>query len=83
MKGEAILQVTITGVGCPTKTGIEEVDGSAQLPGNGTEVVTEVVWDTTFEGTSVAFVGLTEETPFRAYLLENPARVVIDVLHPR
>jgi hypothetical protein len=83
VKGEAILQVTLTGVGYPTETGIEEVDGSAPLPGNGTEVVTEVVWDTTFEGTSVAFVGLTEVTPFRVYLLEDPARVVIDVLHPR
>ena len=83
VRGGAILQVTINGVGYPTETGIEEVDGSAPLPGNGTEVVTEVVWDTTFEGTSVAFVGLTEETPFRVYLLENPARVVIDVRHPR
>ena len=83
VQGEAILQVTINGVGYPTETGIEEVDGSVPLPGNGTEVVTEVVWDTTFEGTSVAFVGLTEETPFRVYLLENPARVVIDVLHPQ
>jgi hypothetical protein len=82
VEGEAILQVTITGVGYPTETGIEEYDGSAPLPGAGTEVVTEVVWDSTFEGTSVAFVGLTEETPFRVYLLEDPARVVLDVAHP-
>jgi hypothetical protein len=40
------------------------------------------VWDTTFEGTSVAFVGTTEETPFRVYLLEDPTRVVLDVVHP-
>jgi hypothetical protein len=82
VEGEAILQVTITGVGMPTETGIEEYDGSAPLPGAGTEVVTEVVWDSTFEGTSVAFVGLTEETPFRVYLLEDPARVVLEVVHP-
>jgi hypothetical protein len=83
VEGGAILQVTITGVGLPTETGIEEYDGSAPLPGAGTEVVTEVVWDTTFEGTSVAFVGLSEELPFRVYLLEDPARVVLDVVHAR
>lgn len=83
VEGDAILQVTITGVGLPTETGIEEYDGSAPLPGAGTEVVTEVVWDTTFEGTSVAFVGLSEELPFRVYLLEGPARVVLDVVHAR
>jgi hypothetical protein len=81
VQGNAILQVTITGVGYPTETGIEEYDGSAALSGAGTEVVTEVVWDSTFEGTSVAFVGLAEELPFRVYLLENPARVVLEVVH--
>jgi hypothetical protein len=82
VEGDAILQVTITGVGYPTETGIEEYDGSAPLPGAGTEAVTEVVWDSTFEGTSVVFVGTTEETPFRVYLLEDPVRVVVDIVHP-
>ena len=77
--GNAILQVTINGVGYPTETGIEEY-GGAPLPGNDTEVVTEVVWDSTFEGTSVAFVGTTAELPFRVYLLEDPARVVLEVV---
>ena len=81
--GDATLQVTITGVGYPTETGIEEYDGSQPQPGNGTEVVTEVVWDSTFEGTSVAFIGATRATPFRVYLLEDPARVVVEVVHPR
>jgi hypothetical protein len=79
--GNAILQVTISGVGYPTETGIEEVDGSAPLPGHDTEVVTEVVWDSTFEGTSQAFVGTTEVAPFRVYLLTDPARVVLEVVH--
>jgi hypothetical protein len=80
--GAAILQVTIRGVGYPTETGIEEYDGSQPLPGDGTKVVTEVAWDSTFEGTSVAFVGTTAQSPFRVYLLENPARVVLDVAQP-
>jgi hypothetical protein len=81
--GDATLQVTITGVGYPTETGTEEYDGSQPLAGNGTEVVTEVVWDSTFEGTSVAFVGARQTTPFRVYLLEDPGRVVVDVVHDR
>jgi hypothetical protein len=81
VQGNAILQVTITGVGYPTETGIEEYDGSAPLPGAGTEVLAEVVWDSTFEGTSVAFVGSRERTPFRVYLLQNPTRLVLDVVH--
>jgi hypothetical protein len=82
VEGGAILQVTISGVGYPTETGIEEYAGSVPLSSQGTEVVTEVVWDSTFEGTSVAFVGATEQTPFRVYLIENPTRVVLDVVHP-
>lgn len=82
VRGEAILRMTLSGVGYPTETGIEEYDGSAPLPGNGTDAVLEVVWDTTFEGTSVAFVGLTAQTPFRVHLLEEPTRVVLDVVHP-
>ena len=45
-------------------------------------MVTEVVWDSTFEGTSVAFVGARGQTPFRVYLLDDPTRVVLDVAHP-
>jgi hypothetical protein len=49
------------------------------VTGAGTETVTEVVFDATFEGTTVAFVGARSRAPFRVYLLENPTRVVIDV----
>ena len=82
VEGAAILQVTITGTRYPADTGVQEYDGSQPLPGSGTEVVTEVVWDSTFEGTSVAFVGTTQQTPFRVYLLTGPTRVVVDVVHP-
>jgi hypothetical protein len=81
VEGAAILQVALTGVGYPTDTGIEEYGGDT-VPGSGTAVVTEVVWDTTFEGTSVAFVGLSDRTPFRVHLLEAPTRVVVDVVDP-
>jgi hypothetical protein len=77
--GEAVLQVTLTGVGYPVDTGVEEWAGPDPLPGNGTQVVTEVAWDATFEGTSVAFIGTTAEVPFRVYALADPTRVVVEV----
>ena len=80
--GDAVLQVTISGVGYPADTGVEEYSGPDRLAAAGTEVVTEVVWDSTFEGTSVAFAGVTDEVPFRVYLLEDPARVVVEVADP-
>jgi hypothetical protein len=82
VEGGAILQVTISGVGLPADTGVEEYSGPDRLSAGDTEAVTEVVWDSTFEGTSVAFTGVTEETPFRVYLLEGPTRVVLEVADP-
>jgi hypothetical protein len=77
--GEAVLQVTVTGAGYPFDTGVEEWAGPDPLPGNGTRTVTEVAWDATFEGTSVALIGTTGEAPFRVYSLEDPTRVVVEV----
>jgi hypothetical protein len=77
--GHAVLQVTITGAGYPYDTGVEEFAGPKPLPGAGTQTVTEVVFDATFEGTTVAFVGTTAEAPFRVYALSNPTRVVLEV----
>ncbi|MGY1811598.1 AMIN-like domain-containing (lipo)protein [Blastococcus sp. SYSU D00820] len=82
VEGDAVLQVTLTGVGYPFDTGVEEYSGPDPLPGEGTQVVTEVAFDATFEGTTVAFIGTTAEVPFRVYLLEGPARVVVEVADP-
>jgi hypothetical protein len=78
--GAAVLQVTLTGVGYPYATGVEEYAGPS-LTGAGTSAVTEVVYDATFEGTAVAFVGTAAKNPFRVHLLENPTRVVLEVAH--
>src|SRR4051812_25474723 len=77
--GAAALQVAITGVGLPADTGVAGFDGPNPLPGSGTRTVTEVVVDTTFEGTTTAFVGTTAQTPFRVYALSDPTRVVLEV----
>jgi len=76
--GDALLQVTLTGAGYPYDTGLAEYAGGPTTAA-GTEVVTEVVFDATYEGTTVAFVGTAARTPFRVYALENPARVVVEV----
>jgi hypothetical protein len=80
--GAAVLQVTLTGAGYPHDTGVEEYSGPDPLSAAGTEVVTEMVFDATFEGTTVAFVGTRARAPFRAYLLEGPTRVVVEVADP-
>jgi hypothetical protein len=77
--GDAVLQVTLTGAGYPYETGVDEFSPSGPVSAGGTSVVTEAVFDATFEGTTVTFVGTTAEAPFRVYLLENPTRVVLDV----
>src|SRR3954447_14114722 len=50
VEGEAALQVTLTGIGLPDDTGVEEWAGPNPLSISETEVVTEVAWDATFEG---------------------------------
>jgi hypothetical protein len=80
--GNAVLQVTLTGAGYPDDTGVTEFSSSGPVTGSGTKVVTEAVFDATFEGTTVTFVGTTERTPFRVYLLEGPTRVVVEVADP-
>jgi hypothetical protein len=80
--GDALLQVSLTGVGYPADTGVTEWSGPEPLAVADTEVVTEVVLDSTFEGTTVVFVGTAARAPFRVYLLEDPVRVVLEVADP-
>jgi hypothetical protein len=79
--GDAVLQVSLTGAGYPYDTGVEEFSSSGAVSASDTDVVTEVVFDATYEGTTTAFVGTTRKAPFRVYLLESPARVVVEVAH--
>ncbi|MGY1601183.1 AMIN-like domain-containing (lipo)protein [Geodermatophilus sp. SYSU D00815] len=77
--GDAVLQVTVTGVGYPYDTGEQEYAGPDPLPGEGTSTVTEVAFDATFEGTTVAFIGTTGRVPFRVFALADPTRIVVDL----
>jgi hypothetical protein len=76
--GEAHLQVTMQETSYPYETGAAELAaGPAAV--SGTEVVQSVVYDATFEGTSVAWVGTSARTPFRVYALTGPTRLVVEV----
>jgi len=77
--GNAVLQVSLTGVGYPYDTGVTEYPPRHPLSAAGTQDVTEVVYDATFEGTAVTFVGTNQRAPFRVYLMKNPTRVVLEV----
>ena len=80
--GSAVLQVSITGAGYPYDTGVPEYSAHGPLTSGDTKVVTEVVFDATFEGTTTSFVGARTKAAFRVYLLQNPTRVVLEVADP-
>lgn len=78
-EGSTALQVTLTGI-----TPIAE-DGSTQplpdaAPVEG-RVITEVVNGSIFEGHAQFVIGLEVNSPYSVSLLEDPQRVVVDVLH--
>lgn len=78
--GDATLQVLITSVAPPT--GDEVFTAPGRIASSQLEVIDEVVPGTTFEGALDAFIGVTEQVPFRARRFSAPPRVVIDIMHP-
>lgn len=80
LAGDSVLQVVVTGAAYPFETGATEFPLRQPVTAAGTTVVGEAVLLGTFEAQSQALVGVTgAPAPFRAYLLENPTRVVVDV----
>ncbi|MFI2486642.1 hypothetical protein ACH47X_07000 [Promicromonospora kroppenstedtii] len=79
--GDAILRVSISGTATPTDSGVDEFSGDRIEP-SGTRAIDEIVYRYWFEGYTTAFLGVDgAERPFRAFLLEDPMRVVVDVQH--
>ncbi len=79
--GPSFLRVVISGVGYPMDTGIEEYAGPNPLRPTGMEEVTAVAFQGTFEGQSLALIGIDEDdrAPFRVFALKDPTRVVVDI----
>jgi hypothetical protein len=76
--GAEHLQVTLQGTTYPYESGAEEVPRGPVVVSD-TDVVEGVVYDASFEGTSVAWVGTAERAPFRVYSLTGPSRIVVEV----
>lgn len=76
--GTGALTVYVTGLGYPHDTGVEELDPGTR--GAGGTVVTGTQYSGTFEAQAQVFLGLTDpEAPYRAFLLRDPLRLVVDV----
>ncbi|RSZ63881.1 hypothetical protein EAH68_06505 [Corynebacterium hylobatis] len=78
-EGAVALDVNLTGVYLPSEIG-EDYPPIGTVAGTG-GVVVEVVDSLTFHQQSQFIIGLPEELPYSVQILENPQRVVIDILH--
>lgn len=81
--GDAVLTLAVRGVLLPPERP-EEVDawdGETVTAERGSEVLVEVVEGVLFEGQQQLFLGADREVPFRIARLEDPQRIVIDLVH--
>jgi len=76
--GESHLEVVVRGLGYPFDTGQEELVG--RTPGDGAQVVQEVLVGGVFEGQAQVVIGLDAQRPYSITRLADPPRVVVDVL---
>lgn len=82
LDGDATLRLAVTGVVYPTEEGAEPYAGPQRIGADAGEAVEEVLYGSILEGQAEVFVGIGSEWPFRVFGLEDPTRVVIDVVHP-
>lgn len=78
-EGAIALDVNLTGVYRPSEIG-EAYPPIGTVPGTG-GVVVEVVESLSYHQQSQFIIGLTERLPYSIQILENPQRVVVDILH--
>jgi hypothetical protein len=82
--GGAVLTIFVNAVAFPPDLPDPDVkwDGVTVAAPPGARVLTEVVDSVTFEGQHQLFIGLTEPVPYRIVRLDDPQRIVIDLVHP-
>ncbi|MEJ5946009.1 hypothetical protein WDZ17_11975 [Pseudokineococcus basanitobsidens] len=78
VEGDAFLELSVRGTGYPFDTGQDELLGT--VPGQGTDLVREVLVGGVFEGQAQVVVGLSEEVPYVVTRLQDPPRVVLDLV---
>jgi hypothetical protein len=80
--GDAALRVALTNIAPPhaedQPEGVTRWEGDVAGPAGG--VITEVVDDLIFEGNHAFFIGLDQERPYLITRLQDPQRVVIDIV---
>lgn len=78
--GDTALEVLVTGTTYPFELGLEDPQiGRVEM---NTELVTDVLDAGSFEGQTQFVIGIKgERRPYSVQVLENPTRVVIDILH--
>jgi hypothetical protein len=81
LPGSTVLQVDFRGAANPGDSGVQEYSGPNLRAPAGSFAVTQVHYGGTFEGTSEAFIGTQYRAPFRVYRLDNPTRIVIEVIY--
>lgn len=82
VEGDAYLGVALRNLTLPPELpdGIEPWDGERLDAPTGADTLQEVVDDTIFEGIHLFFIGLDEPVSYRIDRLEDPQRVVIDLV---
>ena len=76
--GSSILRITATGTTYPEPNA---PFAAKRFLGDGKGLVTEVINDSTFEGRTVVFVGLSsEKKPFDVQVMQSPTRLVVDIV---
>ena len=80
--GDGTLQVTIVGTVMPGSSAVAPWSGANPVLTPGDPVLREVNLRGWFEGQDLAFLGLDAPGhPFRAFVLTDPTRLVVDVRH--
>ncbi|CAN5602312.1 hypothetical protein BH18ACT1_BH18ACT1_08140 [soil metagenome] len=85
VRGGALLQVTMTPASGVDLTGADPEEiytGPARFDAEGTAFVDELVRTGDFEGVLTWVIGVSEEVDVGVAVLEDPARLVIDLLEP-
>lgn len=80
--GNAFLNINVDGTVYPFELGKDHGEGSqveVQMAGDTGNVV-DVISAGTYEGRSQIVVGLRSELPYSVQILENPTRVVVDIV---
>ncbi len=77
-EGDAILRLTLSNMNFPTGSELDQVEPGTRYDGVGD--ISEAYVGTTFEGLTQVFVGVSAETPFRVFSLDDPERIVLDIV---